>query len=191
MVKKLLIKFVLVCLLFMVGCNDKGNNVLYGPNSDFRITSKIDKEEYDINDVYIKYYLGFGENHYPSYMKHYENINGENFKYVVCIKKDFKEKIDDKTIKLFEILDFHEDKYIYTKEYDEEGNEIVNYLTEEIIYLPKELFESENGYIYISLCSLNKDSKQDVWIEVGHYSIKINYTKLSNGNIKLYREQVK
>ena len=106
-------------------------------------------------------------------------------------KKDFKEKIDDKTIKLFEILDFHEDKYIYTKEYDEEGNEIVNYLTEEIIYLPKELFESENGYIYISLCSLNKDSKQDVWIEVGHYSIKINYTKLSNGNIKLYREQVK
>lgn len=189
MARKILINLVLVCLLFMVGCNDKGKNIFYGPNSDFRITSKIDKEEYDINDVYIKYYLGFGENQYPSYMKYYENINGENFKYVVCIKKDFKEKIDDKTIKLFEVLDFHEDKYIYTKEYDEEGNEIVNYLTEEIIYLPKELFELENGYIYISLCSLNKDSKQDVWIEGGHHSIKINYTKLSNGNIKLYKEQ--
>ena len=53
MVKKLLIKFVLVCLLFMVGCNDKGNNVLYGPNSDFRITSKIDKEDERGDEEYL------------------------------------------------------------------------------------------------------------------------------------------
>ena len=62
-------------------------------------------------------------------------------------------------------------------------------LIKRIIGMPGETIEVENGYIYISLCWLNKDSKQDVWIEGGHHSIKINYAKLSNGNIKLYKEE--
>ena len=86
-------------------------------------------------------------------------------------------------VKLLEITDFSDNKYIFQKKYGEDGSYTLIYNKMEKIYIPKEVFTSSTGYFYIATIQFNLCN--DGWIDSIEIYTRIKYELFEENKVKL------
>lgn len=181
----LLVLIISIVIIYYYASGIKnGSGSMLGPSVPFNQHVTFE-EIYDINNVCINFELGLGENEYPRYLLLEENQN--KVKYTVCLLNEIRtgvnEKFNEETIKLLEITDFSDNKYIFQKKYGRDGSYTLIYNKMEKIYIPKEVFTSSTGYFYIATIQFNLCN--DGWIDSIEIYTRIKYELFEDNKVKL------